>query len=157
MLINETKNKVWHGRVKLADNFFKRFRGLMLKSKIDYALVFVLPYETQLGASVHMFLMLQSIDVIFLDTNRNVVDFVENLKPWRLYIPKDSAKYIVETPEGVVKHLNVELGDKISWVVEKEKDKGIPAPMDAISKVDFSKINNAISLEPNLKPKLKKP
>jgi len=74
MLINKTKGKVWTGRVKIADTFFRRFRGLMLTPNVNYALVFILPSETRLNASIHMFFMLQSIDVIFLDSSREVVD-----------------------------------------------------------------------------------
>ncbi|AIF68999.1 hypothetical protein PAP_02895 [Palaeococcus pacificus DY20341] len=153
MLINKTKNKVWHGRVKLADSFFKRFRGLMLKPKINYALVFILPAETRLNSSIHMFFMLQSIDVIFLDGDKRVVD-VKRAKPWRIYVPKKAAKYVIETPNGVAGYLSIEIGDKIDWTIEDEKKKAVPAPIEAINKLGVKNMNSSISLaEP--KPKVK--
>ncbi|NJE08772.1 DUF192 domain-containing protein [Thermococcus sp. M39] len=155
MLINETKNKVWHGKVKLADTFFKRFKGLMLTPNINYALVFILPAETRTNASIHMFFMFQSIDVIFLNSAREVVDF-KKAKPWRVYMPRDAAKYIIEGPVGIIKALDVEIGDKINWIVEDEKGKAVPLPSNVINGVSFKKINGTISLaEP--KPKLKEP
>ncbi|AHF80043.1 DUF192 domain-containing protein [Thermococcus paralvinellae] len=155
MLINETKNKVWHGKVKLADTFFKRFKGLMLTPNVNYALVFILPAETRTNASIHMFFMFQTIDVIFLNSAKEVVDF-KKAKPWRVYIPRDAAKYIIEGPIGIIKALDVEIGDKISWIVENEMEKAVPSPSNVINGVSFKKINGTIGLaEP--KPKLKEP
>jgi len=152
MLINKTKGKVWTGRVKIADTFFRRFRGLMLTPNVNYALVFILPSETRLNASIHMFFMLQSIDVIFLDSSREVVD-LKRARPWRFYIPKEGAKYIIETPVGVIEYLNAEIGDEIDWEVEEERS-AIPSPVEALSKIDIKNSNGTISLaEP--KPKLK--
>ncbi len=104
MIINETKGKAWHGRVKLADTFFKRFRGLMLVKNVNHALVFVLPAETRANASIHMFFMLSDIDVIWLDSSRRVVDF-KTAKKWRLYTPKKAAQYIIEGPVGLIRTL----------------------------------------------------
>ncbi|MCD6523823.1 MAG: DUF192 domain-containing protein, partial [Thermococcus sp.] len=109
MIINETKGKVWQGRVELADTFLKRFRGLMLVGNVNYALVFVLPDESRLNASIHMFFMLSDIDVIWLDSTRRVVDFTTARK-WRMYSPKRPAKYIIEGPMGLIKSLDVEEG-----------------------------------------------
>lgn len=152
MLINKTKGKIWSGKVKVADTFFGRFRGLMLKPNIDYALVFILPAETRINASIHMFFMLQSIDVIFLNSSREVVD-LKRARPWRIYVPRESAKYIIEAPVGVIEYLNAEIGDEIDWKVEEER-KAVPSPVGALNKIDIKSSNSAISLaEP--KPKLK--
>jgi len=152
MLINKTKSKIWSGRVKVADTFFRRFRGLMLKPTIDYALVFVLPRETRINASIHMFFMLQSIDVIFLDSSREIVD-LKRAHPWRIYMPRESTKYIIEAPLGVIDYLNAEIGDEVDWEVEEEK-KAIPSPVEALNKLNIKSSNSTISLaEP--KPKLK--
>ncbi|ALV63182.1 hypothetical protein ADU37_CDS14830 [Thermococcus sp. 2319x1] len=152
MLINKTKGKIWNGKVELADTFFRRLRGLMLKSSIDYALVFILPAETRINASIHMFFMLQSIDVIFLNSSREVVD-LKRARPWRIYVPRESAKYIIEAPLGVAEYLNAEIGDEIDWKVEEER-KAVPSPVGALNKINIKGSNNAISLaEP--KPKLR--
>ncbi|KPU62580.1 hypothetical protein EP1X_07720 [Thermococcus sp. EP1] len=152
MLINKTKNQVWNGRVKVADTFFKRFRGLMLTPEVNYALVFILPTESRINASIHMFFMFQSIDVLFLDSSRKVVD-LKRAKPWRVYMPKESAKYIIEAPVGVINAIHAEIGDEIDWQVEEER-KAVPSPASAINKINIKSSNGVISLaEP--KPKLK--
>lgn len=105
-------------KTKLADSAFKRFKGLMLESKenFDYALIFEFPSETRLGASIHMLFMRFPIDVLFLDSEKKIVDFAEGLKPWNLnYTPKKAAGFIVEMPAGTVRKFRLELGEKISF------------------------------------------
>ncbi|WP_457751786.1 DUF192 domain-containing protein [Thermococcus sp.] len=145
MLVNETKEKTWHGRVKIADNFFKRFRGLMLERNIGYALVFMLPAETRLNASIHMFFMLSDIDVIWLDSARRVVDF-KRARKWRLYSPKRAAKYIIEGPVGLIRTLDVGEGDLISWSPTEQKGKAISVRVSLPDKISFDKGSNGMAL-----------
>jgi uncharacterized membrane protein (UPF0127 family) len=145
MLVNETKEKIWHGHVKLADSFFKRFRGLMLVRNINYALVFVLPAETKANASIHMFFMVSDIDVIWLDSARRVVDF-KTARKWRFYAPKEPAKYIIEGPVGLIKTLDVEEGDLISWTPSEEKERTVPVKVSLPDGLSFEKGTNGMAL-----------
>ncbi|AMM54105.1 DUF192 domain-containing protein [Pyrococcus kukulkanii] len=113
MLVNETKGLMWEGEVRFADNFIKRFLGLMFQ-KPKYALIFVLPMETRINASIHGFFMREAIDVIFLDSKRKIVDLAV-LRPWHLYTPKRPAKYIIEGPKGMIQTLKAEVDDVIKW------------------------------------------
>ncbi|AFK22748.1 DUF192 domain-containing protein [Pyrococcus sp. ST04] len=113
MLRNVTKGKIWKGEVKFADTFVKRFLGLMFR-KPKYALIFILPTETRINASIHGFFMRESIDVIFLNSSKAVVDFTV-LKPWRIYIPKSPSKYVIEGPRGLKEDLDIQIGDIIEW------------------------------------------
>ncbi len=150
MITNETKGLVWHGRVKLADSFFKRFRGLMLVRNVNYALVFVLPSETKANASIHMFFMLSDIDVIWLDSSRRVVDF-KTAKKWRLYTPKGAAKYIIEGPVGLIRALEVEEGDLISWSPTEEKEKAVPVKVSLPGKIDLNGSSSGVAMMESVK------
>ncbi|AAL81174.1 hypothetical protein PFDSM3638_05275 [Pyrococcus furiosus DSM 3638] len=112
-MLNVTKGKEIRIEVRFADNFIKRFLGLMFR-KPRYVLIFVLPLETRINASVHGLFMREAIDVIFLNSNKEVVDLTV-LKPWRFYVPKRPAKYIVEGPRGIIEALSVEVGDRLEW------------------------------------------
>ncbi|NJE84492.1 DUF192 domain-containing protein [Thermococcus sp. CX2] len=155
MLVNESKRKVWHGKVELADTFFKRFKGLMLVRNVNYALVFVLPAETRVNASIHMFFMLSDIDVIWLDSSRRVVDF-KTARKWRVYAPKKAAKYIIEGPVGMIKTLEIEEGDLISWSPSEEKEKAIPVKISLPEKLSFESSNGVAMAESVSKLKTKK-
>ncbi len=145
MITNETKGRVWHGLVRMADTFFKRFRGLMLARNVNYALVFVLPAETKANASIHMFFMLLDIDVIWLNSARRVVDF-KTAKKWRLYAPKNAAKYIIEGPVGLIKALEVEEGDLIDWSPTEDKEKALPVKSLIPGKIDLNGSSNGVAM-----------
>ncbi len=145
MITNETKGKTWHGRVKLADTFFRRFRGLMLVSSVNHALVFVLPAETKANASIHTFFMLSEIDIIWLDSTRRVVDF-RRARKWRLYTPKKAAKYIIEGPVGLIGALEVEDGDMISWSPTEETKKAVPVKSLLPGKIDLNGSKNSVAM-----------
>jgi uncharacterized membrane protein (UPF0127 family) len=145
MIVNESKGKAWHGRVELADTFFKRFKGLMLVSNVNYSLVFVLPVESRLNASIHTLFMLSDIDVIWLDSTKRVVDF-KRAKRWRLYAPKKPAKYIIEGPVGLIQTLDVEEGDLIRWTPAEQKGKAISVRVLLPDKISFDKGSNEMAL-----------
>jgi len=145
MIVNETKGRAWRGRVELADTFFKRFKGLMLTGNVDYSLVFILPVESRLNASIHTLFMLSDIDVIWLDSSRRAVDF-RRAKRWRVYAPKKPAKYIIEGPVGLIRTLDVEEGDLIDWYARGEGSRGVPA-MVSLPAVPFEKANGFVMAE----------
>lgn len=91
-----------------ADSFFKRFKGLMGKKDINYALVF-----TNLkDSAIHTHFMRFEIDVYFLDENKVVFEKV-TLKPWKFYRPKKQAKYILETKKDALK---IKIGDCLDFI-----------------------------------------
>ena len=93
--------------IRYADTFFKRFKGLMGKKDIDYALVF-----TNLkGSSIHTHFMRFDIDVYFLDENKCVFEKV-TLRPWNFHRPKKQAKFIVETKKNALK---IKIGDCLEF------------------------------------------
>ncbi|WP_456423965.1 DUF192 domain-containing protein [Thermococcus sp.] len=150
MITNETKGRTWHGRVELADSFFKRFRGLMLVRDVNYALVFVLPVETRVNASIHMLFMLSDIDVIWLDSERRVVDF-KTARKWHFYTPKNPSKYIIEGPVGLIRALEVEEGDVISWQVREGEQRSVPVKVPLPEGLSFEKGTNGMALTESLK------
>ena len=150
MITNETKGRVWHGPVRRADTFFKRFRGLMLTRNVSYALVFVLPSETKANASIHMLFMLSDIDVIWLDSTRRVVDF-RRARKWRIYSPKKAAKYVIEGPVGLIRALDVEEGDLINWSPTEEKEKALPVKSLLPGKIDLNGSSNSVAMMESVK------
>jgi len=62
---------------------------------------------------LHMFFVFCSIDVLFLDKNKKVVDLKENFRPFTFYTPKAKAKYVIELPKETIKKTNTRINDKI--------------------------------------------
>ena len=74
--------------------FFSKFSGLMFSRKKN--LIFVLNKESIVNSIVHTFFVFYSINIYWLDKNKNIVDCRLNVRPFSVLIPKNKAKYIVE-------------------------------------------------------------
>jgi len=115
VLYNKTKRKKIVDRVKFAKSHFQKARGLMFEKKanFDYALVFLFGHETRMGASIHMLFVFFPITVIYLNSDKKVVD-VAVVNSFALnYTPKKPAAFLVELP--VAKAKGVNLGDKLEF------------------------------------------
>jgi uncharacterized protein len=111
----KANKKIIIKKVKLCKTPWQRTKGLMFedKKRFDYALVFDFPRESKLGSSLHMIFVFFPIDVLFLNSKKEIVDKV-TLQPFTPnYTPKKPAKYVIELPEGRTKGLKT--GTKISW------------------------------------------
>lgn len=109
-------NKILAKKVKICNTDYLKLRGLMFRfSKFkDEALVFVLDKESRANASIHMFFVFFPIDVLFVNSKREIVDFKKKILPFTpLVIPKFPAKYIIELPKGTLKDIKVK--QKVSW------------------------------------------
>jgi uncharacterized membrane protein (UPF0127 family) len=114
ILINKSKNEDL-GKIKFADSFFSRFRGLMLTKNLEAGLVLKIPSgRGKRGSAIHMFFMLIGLDVIFADENKKVVDVV-SLNPWTTYTPQAPARYVIELEKGSMAKSKTEIGDTLEF------------------------------------------
>lgn len=110
MIENLTKNNVIVNEKKICDNIFSHTLGLMFSRKIkDKGLVFVFDKERRID--LHMWFVFFPIDVLFLNSDKEVIDIRENFKPFGFYSSK--GKYCIELPNGIVKEKKIEKKDKI--------------------------------------------
>ena len=108
MILNKTTDELINIKITYANNFFKRFKGLMGRKDIDFAMLF---YNLK-DSGVHTHFMRFDIDVYFLDKNKTIFEKT-TLKPWKFYRPKKQAKYILETKKNKLK---LEIGDKLDFI-----------------------------------------
>ena len=90
-------------QAKLCNNLFTRALGLLFTYKKSALLVS--PIESKYQTSIHTFFMLNSIDVVWLDKNKNIIE-VKTMKPFRHHTPKSKAKYVLEIPSNTFSHIN---------------------------------------------------
>ena len=108
MILNKTTWEVFNVKIMHADNFYKRFKGLMFKKNIDFVLLFC----NLNGSSIHTSFMRFEIDIYFLDKDKVVFEKT-TLKPWKFYRPKKQASYILETKRNKLK---LEIGDRLEFI-----------------------------------------
>lgn len=80
---------------RVADTFWKRFRGLMGKKGMSGGEALLLTK----CSGIHTCFMRFAIDVVYLDAGFNVL-FRETVAPWRVGRFVRGAKHVVEVPEG---------------------------------------------------------
>jgi uncharacterized protein len=93
----------------MADNFFRRFSGLIFRKRLKDDEVLVLK-----GCkSIHTIGMRYSIDAAFIDSGGKIVAAFNNLKPWRVtpYFP--DAVLVMEARSGFLGKWSMDAGDKI--------------------------------------------
>ena len=108
MILNKTNGELINIKITYADNFFKRFKGLMGIKDIDFAILF---YNLK-DSSIHTHFMRFDIDVYFLDKNKIIFEKT-TLTPWKFYKPKRQAEYILETKKGCLK---LKIGDELEFI-----------------------------------------
>ena len=99
---------------KYCENILPRAKGLMFSKPLKQgsAIVLVSPKEGILETTIHMMFVFFPLDIVWLNKNKEVVDFCKGVKPFTFVAPKKAAKYVLELPCGVCE--NLKLGDKIT-------------------------------------------
>lgn len=102
-------------RIKPADSFWKRFRGLMGCKELgegEGLLLFRCP-------SIHCFFMKIPIDAVYLSADMRVMG-IETLKPWSVGRVFRGTRHVLELPAGRAAAKRLAVGDVLQ-VVDSEK------------------------------------
>lgn len=89
--------------VKICKDIFSRSKGLRFSKRLKkgQAVLFISPEESYLHTSIDMFFVFFPIDVVWLDSEKEIVDIKRNVKPFTpLVRPVKAAKYVIELPAG---------------------------------------------------------
>ena len=89
---NMIKGKTKSYNFKICTKFKDRLIGNCLKKEINEVLCF------PKCNSIHTFFMITSIDVVMLDKNKQVKYVFNNIKPWKIILPKNDIYYTLEFP-----------------------------------------------------------
>jgi len=110
-ILNKTKGIYIAQNGHLAETFFQRFLGLMLREEIanDEALIF------RDVNSIHMFFMRFPIDVVYLSGDNKVLKVKHSLKPWRMSSCM-RAKATIELPSRKAQETATEIGDTLEFI-----------------------------------------
>jgi len=113
---NVTQGHTLVARVRRADSFMTRLRGLMFRRRLEEneGLWLVGRHESRIDAAIHMFFVFFPIGVLWLDAQNRVVDQVV-ARPFRpFYAPEKPAIGILECRPEVLAH--VQVGDEIRFI-----------------------------------------
>ena len=108
-LLNKTTGEVLAKKVKLADDFKGRLKGLMFTRVFPACGALII--EPCRG--IHTFFMCYPLDILLLDERNKVIYKQESLPPGRFTPFSCRSKIAVELPAGSLKGKEVSLGDEI--------------------------------------------
>lgn len=104
------RGEVVVSRLHRADTMFSRMRGLLGRSGLEPSEgLWIDPCN-----AIHMFFMCFAIDVVFLDTQQQVVRVCEDVRPWRMARGGKFAETVLELPQGTAAFYNIRVGDRMS-------------------------------------------
>lgn len=107
-LWNQTRGRVMAEKLKIADSFWSRLKGLLGTKELPIGeALLIRPCN-----NIHMFGMKYSIDVVFADAANQVLKTVAHLTPGKIASCRGAA-YVVEMPCGTLQNTGTEPGDLI--------------------------------------------
>lgn len=90
--------------------------------KPNDALILVFPNDDEWG--IWMKDMKVSIDILWLNSSKEIVYIVKNASPelgeTKTFSPNDPARYVIELPAGSVQEIGVGVGDKAEFTMNEE-------------------------------------
>lgn len=101
--------------IRYCNKFIPRLFGLMFHPPLSTqdGILLVQQRESQIEAGIHMFLMRTDLTIVWLNSDKVVVDKVL-AKRWRpFYIPSKPALYVLECSPGRIN--DFQLGDEIEF------------------------------------------
>lgn len=114
MIINKDKKVVVANKQKVLTNIISKAIGLMFHPKIkDEGYIF--SFKEVIKVTIHMLFVFQTIDVVFLDENKKVIELKKDLKPFTLYTAKNKSKYFIEFPKDTIIEKNINIDDIITF------------------------------------------
>lgn len=132
-------------RVKLANTFIARLRGLMLAGLLQRDEGLLLTR----CSSIHTCFMRQSVDVIFLDAGGVVKRCVSDLPPWRMRLrsyrdghdgPASKARHVLELRAGSIARLKIRKGARLEHPFfqasegKRTADRDVPSPVSPVAR-----------------------
>ena len=113
-----TGNPIIKIDIEIADNDYERQLGLMNRESMKemQGMLFIFPVERY--QSFWMLNTLFSLDMLFINSNKEIVTIHKNTTPLseQSYPSSEPAQYVLEVNGGFCDRHNISLGDKVFWM-----------------------------------------
>ena len=110
--------------IEIADNDYERQLGLMKREGMGemQGMLFIFPEEKY--QSFWMFNTLFSLDMLFINSKKEIVTIHKNTKPLseESYPSSKPAQYVLEVNGGFCDKYNIKVGDKVFWMGTKSSN-----------------------------------
>ncbi len=118
---NSTDKEITKIDIEIADNDYERQLGLMNRKSMgeNQGMLFIFPAERY--QSFWMLNTLFSLDILFINSNKEIVTIHKNTAPIseQSYPSSKPAIYVLEVVAGFTDKYNIKEGDRIYWIGTK--------------------------------------
>ncbi len=119
--VDSVENPIIKIDIEIADNDYERQLGLMNRQSMEemQGMLFIFPQQEY--QSFWMRNTLFSLDMLFINSNKEIVTIHKNTTPLseQSYPSTAPALYVLEVNAGFCDRHNIKLGDKIFWIGSK--------------------------------------
>lgn len=118
MIVKNTSKRTSINNVGLSSNLLSNAIGLMFRKNGRL----LLRMRREGFPAIWMPFMRFSIDTAFIDSYKKVVDIRKNVRPlsldprtWRLYVPRQRCRYVLEVEAGLLAKKKFRPGDRLDF------------------------------------------
>jgi hypothetical protein len=109
-------------RAEIADTFLTRMKGLMFRKNMPENEGMLFIFDKEDYYSFWMMNMSMPIDMIWINSGKEVVDITKNAQPCRIscqsYQPKEKVLYVLEVNANFVDRHEIKIGSKTEFDLE---------------------------------------
>lgn len=110
-VLNQTRNTILVERLRVADSFFKRLKGLLGTKELPAGeALLIRPCN-----AIHMFGMRYALDIAFVSRENRILQTIRALQPGQM-AKFSQAAYVLELPCGALDASGTEPGDVLQIV-----------------------------------------
>ncbi|MFC2947315.1 DUF192 domain-containing protein [Virgibacillus sediminis] len=119
-LINKETGEIIAREILVADRFWSRLKGLMFTKEMqEHTGLHITPCT-----SIHTFFMNYSIDILYLNREKEIVGIEENLAKGKIGKRFKQVRSVIELPAGTIKQTSTAIGQTVAFAdSEYEKAK----------------------------------
>ncbi len=121
-IVNATKKTTLAEDVEVAASPWQKTKGLMLREKLEKNHGLLMDFESERKPGIWMPFMRFPLDLVFISADKRVVDVKENVRPisldfktWRIYVPAEKCRWVLEMNAGDVKKTGAKTGDILAF------------------------------------------
>ncbi|MFA5797590.1 MAG: DUF192 domain-containing protein [Candidatus Woesearchaeota archaeon] len=97
-------------------NIFSKATGLMFRTKVAvHNTGWIFDFSKPATVSITMWFVFYPIDILFLDSQKKIIEIAPGLKPFTNYSAKKPAHYFIELQAGTVKKKHIRLGQTLKF------------------------------------------
>lgn len=122
MIRNRDKGTVLCESYELAESAWQKTKGLMFRKEMPENHGMLMTFSGKGKPGIWMMGMKFPIDIVFMDSRKEVIRVVENAQPmgfswrsWRIFSPPVSASYVLELPAGTAGKSKTLVGDTLEF------------------------------------------